>query len=152
MWVYDNVHRGATLLDLGCGSGLLALLKRKDVTLFGVDLAHECAAVACRNGYDGGSVADLTRLPFKDASFDYVVSLDVMGHIEFDLKDAAIAEMKRVLKPDGVTMHGIECLNRGKRKDYHEMTEDELRRFVEIDGHVGMEAEEQVRRRFAHFF
>src|SRR5205823_2787669 len=82
MWVYDNVRRGATVLDLGCGSGVLALLKRKAITLVGIDLSHECAAAARRNGYDETHTVDLKKLPFQNASFDYVVSLDVMGHIE----------------------------------------------------------------------
>ncbi|MGA9997372.1 MAG: class I SAM-dependent methyltransferase [Pyrinomonadaceae bacterium] len=151
-WVYDNVQRGSSVLDLGCGTGLLALLKRKGVTLTGVDISAQCALAARRNGYDATYVAQLTALPFPNASFDYVVSLDVFGHITFDEKDAALAEIKRVLKPDGVTLHGIECLDRSKRKDYDEMTEEELRRFVSVDGHVGMEDEKQIATRFRRFF
>lgn len=152
MWVYDNVRRDASVLDVGCGAGVLALLKRKDVKLFGVDLSAECAAAARRNGYDETHAGDLTRLPFQDASFDYVVSLDVLGHVEFDEKDAVLAEIRRVLKPDGVTLHGIETMNRELQKEYHEMSPDELRRFVQIDGHVGMEALPAIRERFARLF
>lgn len=152
MWVYDNVRRGANVLDAGCGSGLLALLKRKEVTLTGVDLSPECAAIARRNGYDATYATNLTSLPFADASFDYVVSLDVFGHLEFTQKDAVLREMSRVLKPDGVTLHGIECLDREKRKDYDEMNGDELRKFIQIDGHVGMESREQIEKRFSRLF
>src|SRR3982751_4526902 len=52
MWVYDNVRANSAVLDLGCGAGMLALLKRKGVTLAGVDLSDECVAAARRNGYD----------------------------------------------------------------------------------------------------
>ena len=83
MWVYDNVRAGSAVLDLGCGAGMLALLKRKQVTLTGVDLSEECALAARRNGYDLTCAAELTELPFQADSFDYVVSLDVLGHVEF---------------------------------------------------------------------
>ena len=86
MWVYDNVRANSHVLDLGCGAGMLALLKRKGVTLTGVDLSDECALAARRNGYDVSVSAELSRLPFADASFDYVVSLDVLGHVGFDEK------------------------------------------------------------------
>ena len=152
MWVYDNVRAGSTVLDLGCGAGMLALLKRKHVTLVGVDVSTECAKAARRNGYNATSTALLTRLPFPDHSFDYVVSLDVLGHVAFEEKDAVLTEIKRVLRPDGVTLHGIECTDRAGRQRPEEMSEEELRRFIEIDGHVGLEEEQEHAARFREFF
>ena len=52
MWIFDNVRAQSDVLELGCGAGMLALLKRKGVTLTGVDLSDECAMAARRNGYD----------------------------------------------------------------------------------------------------
>ena len=152
MWVYDNVRRGSLLLDLGCGEGMLALLKRKDVKLTGVDLSPEFAEIAMQNGYHEAHVAQLASLPFADASFDYVVSLDVIGHVGFDEKDAVIREIKRVLRPDGVTMHGIEVLNRSLHREYDSMSEEELRKFISVDGHIGLEDEEQNAERFRRYF
>ena len=152
MWVYDNVRPGSTVLDLGCGAGMLALLKRKGVTLIGVDLSSECARAAKRNGYDECFTAALSKLPFDDHTFDYVVSLDVIGHIAFEEKDEVLAEIRRVLHPEGVTMHGIECTDTSGRRRFEEMTQEQLKQFVEIDGHVGLEEEQQHAERFQRFF
>jgi cyclopropane fatty-acyl-phospholipid synthase-like methyltransferase len=152
MWVYDNVRAGSAVLDLGCGAGMLALLKRKGVTLAGVDLSPECALASRRNGYDLTCAAELTRLPFADDTFDYVASLDVLGHVGFGEKDAVLREVARVLRPGGVTLHGIECTDRRTQKSYDEMTEEELRRFVAVDGHVGLEEEQEHAARFRRFF
>ena len=152
MWIYDNVRRGSSVLDLGCGAGVLALLKRKNIFLTGIDISADCAAVAQRNGYDQAHTGNLMDLPFADQSVDYVVSLDVMGHIEFSEKDKVLGEIKRVLKPGGVTLHGVECMNREQQKDYGEMSDEELRRFISVDGHVGMEDEATNAMRFGRFF
>ncbi|MGZ5437134.1 MAG: class I SAM-dependent methyltransferase [Pyrinomonadaceae bacterium] len=152
MWVYDNVSAGATVLDLGCGEGVLALLKRKDVSLFGVDLSPELLAQARRNGYDEVYRADLSSLPFRADSFDYVVSLDVLGHVSFEEKPSVLREIKRVLKRDGVTMHGIESLDRDLHQDYDSMSGEKLARFVAIDGHVGLEDDEEIADRFRAVF
>lgn len=152
MWVYDNVRPGSSVLDLGCGAGLLALLRRKGVTLTAIDLSAECARAARGNGYDSSLVGTLSHLPFADASFDYVVSLDVLGHIGFEDKDAVLGEIKRVLRPDGVTMHGVECIDHAVQQSYEEMTQAELRHFIEVDGHVGLEEEEEHGARFQRFF
>jgi SAM-dependent methyltransferase len=140
------------VLDLGCGEGLLALLKRKDVHLAGVDLSADLVEMARRNGYDVARVGQLTELPFPDASFDYIVSLDVFGHIDFAGKDTVLAEIKRVLRPDGVTMHGIESLNLNLHPDYNSATNEDLVRFVKVDGHIGLESDEDIARRFKKFF
>jgi SAM-dependent methyltransferase len=152
MWIYDNVRRDSSLLDLGCGAGLLALLRRKNVSVTGLDISRDCAAVARSNGYTSALAGALTSLPFADSSFDYVVSLDVMGHVEFEEKDAVLGEIKRVLRPGGVTLHGVECMNREQQKDYHQMSEEELRHFVAVDGHVGMEDEAANVTRWSRFF
>jgi ubiquinone/menaquinone biosynthesis C-methylase UbiE len=152
MWVYDNVRAGSSVLDLGCGAGMLALLKRKEVSLIGVDLSSECALAAKRNGYDASYTCFLSQLPFPDDSFDYVVSLDVLGHVPFEDKDKVLMEVKRVLRPGGVTLHGIECTDVSGRRRFEEMSEEELRRFVAIDGHVGLEEEQQHAERFQNFF
>jgi ubiquinone/menaquinone biosynthesis C-methylase UbiE len=152
MWVYDNVRRGASVLDLGCGEGLLALLKRKDVYLAGVDLSPDLLGMARRNGYDVASLGELTELPFEDASFDYVVSLDVLGHVDFADKDAVLAEIKRVLRPDGVTLHGIESLDPKLHPDYQTASAEKLAEFIAVDGHIGLEADEDIARRFGKFF
>jgi SAM-dependent methyltransferase len=152
MWVYDNIRAGSTLLEIGCGAGMLALLKRKAVTLTGVDLSAACARAARLNGYDSAFAAELSSLPFPDASFDYVVSLDVLGHVGMEEKDAVLTEVKRVLRPGGVTMHGIECTDHSAQKTYDEMNAEELRRFISVDGHVGLEEEQEHADRFRKFF
>jgi ubiquinone/menaquinone biosynthesis C-methylase UbiE len=152
MWIYDNVRRGSSLLDLGCGEGLLALLKRKEVYLAGIDLSPELVDMATRNGYDDARVGQLTELPFADASFDYVVSLDVFGHVDFADKDALLAEIKRVLRPGGVTMHGIESLDPNLHPDYRTANPEKLAEFIAVDGHIGLESDEDIARRFANFF
>ena len=152
MWVYDNVRRGSSVLDLGCGEGMLALLKRKDVYLAGVDFSPELVSLARRNGYDVACTGSVTQLPFATASFDYVVSLDVLGHISFAEKDALLAEIRRVLKPGGVTMHGIETLNRELHGDYASMSDERLAHFIGIDGHIGLEVDEDIAARFRKFF
>jgi SAM-dependent methyltransferase len=151
MWIFDNVRPDSAVLDLGCGAGMLALLKRKGVALTGVDLSDECVAAARRNGYDETIRCALDALPFSDASFDYVVTMDVLGHIPAEQKDAVLAEIKRVLRADGVTMHGIECTDLEARR-YEEMSPEELRRFIAIDGHVGLEEEQEHAARFERFF
>ena len=148
-WIYRNVNPNSRVLDFGCGSGTLAILKSKGCRITGIDYSKKALEIAKKiNNYDSvfcGSIFEFDQHP---KSFDYIVSLDVFGHIPFDEKDAVIQELKKYLKEGGVMLHGIECGN----VNYDEMTEDELRAFVEIDGHVGMENKEININRFKKFF
>jgi SAM-dependent methyltransferase len=85
----------ARILDLGCGSGSLrSQLEGRNV--FGVDLdPHELARTPALRGV----VAMSNRLPFRDSSFDLVISNHSMEH--FADASGAIAEIGRVLAPGG---------------------------------------------------
>jgi ubiquinone/menaquinone biosynthesis C-methylase UbiE len=132
MWVYDNVRAGSQLLHVGCGAGTLALLKRKGVTITGVDSSREFALAARRNGYDASFQADPGLLPFPGQSFDYVVSFGLLDALAATEEESLLAEMKRVLRSDGVSLHGIECSNAATGTD-HRM------RFLKVFQHAAIE-------------
>jgi SAM-dependent methyltransferase len=65
---------------------------------------------------------DATRLPFPDATFDVVITSEVLEHITDD--SAAIAEMSRVLRPGGRFAASVparlpETINWKLSDDYH---------------------------------
>lgn len=88
---------GASLLDVGCGGGLLAPHVR-GYRHVGVDLSASALAVAARHGVEVVR-ADAAALPFADASFDVVVAGEVLEHVE-DL-EGTVDEALRVLTPGG---------------------------------------------------
>lgn len=102
---------GTHLLDLGCGRGEVALhaaLRGARVTA--VDYSPDCVRLTQdakrflppdRAASVAVSLADATALPFPDETFDRVTALDVVEHLYPWQLDAAMAEMRRVLKPDG---------------------------------------------------
>ncbi|HVF21678.1 MAG TPA: hypothetical protein VM941_01325, partial [Pyrinomonadaceae bacterium] len=65
---------------------------------------------------------------------------------------AVLAEIKRVLRPDGVTMHGVESHDRNLHPDYQTASAEKLAQFIAVDGHIGLEADEDIARRFGKFF
>lgn len=87
----------ATLLDLGCGGGLLAPQIR-GYRHVGVDLSASALAIAAGHGIETVQ-ADVADLPFEDATFDVVVAGEILEHVD-DL-DATVAEAARVLRPAG---------------------------------------------------
>src|SRR3954466_1227700 len=92
------------LLDAGCGSGgMLAKLRREfpEAELTGID-ESEHAIELCRARNTGARLvrAGVHELPFPDAAFDVVLSLDVWVNAGVD--DALAAhETRRVLRPGG---------------------------------------------------
>lgn len=90
----------ATLLDLGCGGGVLAARVR-GYHHVGVDLVASALAVAARAGVLPVR-ADAARLPFPDAAFDAVAAGELLEHV--DDADAVVAEICRVLAPGGTVV------------------------------------------------
>jgi ubiquinone/menaquinone biosynthesis C-methylase UbiE len=96
---------GQRILDLACGTGTLALAiteREPGVTVIGVDGDPEMLARA-RAKAPGVQFDEALaqELPYEDASFDAVVTSLFLHHLTRDLKQAALAEVARVLRPGG---------------------------------------------------
>ena len=87
------------LLDVGCGTGLLArALAERDWTVTGIDISEDQLRLARSRGVDV-QLADAHQLPFADGSFDAAVSFFI--HTDVDDFPLALRETARVLRPDG---------------------------------------------------
>ena len=105
---YERLHipPGSRLLDVGCGSGQLALMAAKDgLYVTGVDIAGNLIDRArSRAQAEGLTVrfeeADAEALPFADGSFDAVASL--IGAMFAPRPELVAQELLRVCKPGGI--------------------------------------------------
>lgn len=91
---------GETVLDVGCGTGYFtrALAHKVDGDVMGVDIKLEWVTHAHRRDHKTASygVADGRDLPYRDNSFDLVVSITALCFI--DEEHSAIKEMVRVAR------------------------------------------------------
>ena len=96
------------ILDLGCGYGnVTKFLEKRGDTIVGLDLGG-----LFYRPYISKKLSflksDALHIPFRDDTFDSVISLDVIEHIDDDL--SFVREVNRVLKPEGLAI--IETPNR----------------------------------------
>jgi ubiquinone/menaquinone biosynthesis C-methylase UbiE len=105
-----GIVAGETVLDVGCGTGTLALAARRRVgasgSVYGIDASEEminrARAKSARRGLPVTfEVAAAQLLPFADATFDVVLCSLAVHHLPEDARAGALAEMRRVLKPEG---------------------------------------------------
>lgn len=101
-----SILEGEKVLDIGSGPGFLAAALAEATgpsgDVVGVDISQQMvdrAASKSPHSWLSYEVADATALPFKDNSFDVVVSTQVAEYIP-DI-DAFCSEVFRVLKPKG---------------------------------------------------
>lgn len=93
--------RRPRILEIGCGSGALLHDLQSNNTVYGMDVADAALKICRERGLDCVSMGDVTALPYVDSSFDTVIAVDVLEHI--DDEAAAVREINRVLKP-GATL------------------------------------------------
>jgi tellurite methyltransferase len=117
IYLFDQLLRGrfdrrSRVLDAGCGDGRNSIyLLRRGFTCFAID--RDAAAIEqmrARAGrfaphlpLDNFCTGDIAQLPWADASMDAVVCSAVL-HFSADVSqfDRSVAEMWRVLAPDGM--------------------------------------------------
>lgn len=105
-----RLQPGEAVLDVGCGTGTLALIAKERVgdtgRVYGIDpgprqIARARSKAARRGANIDLRVGVIEQLPFPDQSFDVVLSTMMMHHLPDDLKRRGLAEIARVLKPGG---------------------------------------------------
>ena len=101
---------GDIVLDVGCGTGTLAILARRRVgasgSVFGIDASAEMIARAKGKARRAGievqfEAASAQALPFPDGSFDVVLATLMLHHLGRNGRRTLAGEMRRVIKPDG---------------------------------------------------
>jgi len=100
--------RDKTCLYLGCGAETSTVLfALKGAKVWALDLAVEALRrqklMAVANGTDARThavVSSCDALPFRDESFDVVIGIGILHHLQHDL-DTPCAEVARVLRRDG---------------------------------------------------
>ncbi len=105
--VGERLRTARRVLDAGCGTGgTLAWWHRVAVDPdraegTGIDLSPEATGLAARRGLPRLGRASVSALPFPDAAFDGVLSLDVIYHLDVADDRRALGEIARVVRPGG---------------------------------------------------
>ena len=105
-----RVEAGESVLDVGCGTGSLAIAAKGRVgslgRVHGIDASAAMVARATKKARKRGidvlfEQAVAEALPFPDAQFDVVLSTVMLHHLSRDARRACAREMWRVVKPGG---------------------------------------------------
>ncbi len=89
-------------VDIGCGTGYTAMALESDWRTVGIDISREALHFCQGRGLKRlcQSDCDFLSLPFKTGTFDLILALDVIEHVEDDV--GALAECSRILKAGGL--------------------------------------------------
>ena len=108
--VYDLLKgpKGERILDLATGTGRVSVgLAERGLPIMGVDLTWKMLELAKQKATEKGlnnisfHVANALKLPFKDTTFDKVVSTRFFHILPFAMQKEIVQEMTRILKPGG---------------------------------------------------
>lgn len=105
-----GLREGERVLDVGCGTGTLAIAAKQHVgksgVVVGIDASPAMIERAKRKADTVGvdvsfQTAIVEALPFPDASFDVVFNTLMLHHLPRPAREQCAREMRRVLRPGG---------------------------------------------------
>lgn len=106
----SELREGERVLDIGCGTGTLALLlkqKYPEAQVVGLDPDPRALARAGRKAERASASVQFDQgyanaLSYADSSFDHVYSTYMFHHLESAQREQMLREVRRVLKPGGI--------------------------------------------------
>jgi ubiquinone/menaquinone biosynthesis C-methylase UbiE len=131
-----EIKSGFRVLDIGCGTGSLAVLIKKshpEVEVIGVDPDPAALSISERKANRAGLSIEFDRgfsdhLSYPDASFDRVFSSFMFHHLEPSERAATLREIGRVLKSGG-SLHLLDFAPRDGKSHRHHRSPHEDSRF-----------------------
>ncbi|HEY0727973.1 MAG TPA: class I SAM-dependent methyltransferase [Pyrinomonadaceae bacterium] len=117
-----NLQPSESILDIGCGCGLMALQLRdfldSDGRYTGVDIHGPsikwCANHITQPNFHFAQISDL-KLPYEAQSFDVILVKSVFTHLRPEEVDGCLSEVERLLKPNGRCLASFFLLNDEQR-------------------------------------
>ncbi len=103
---------GEKVLEIGFGTGLAFLnLAEKYKEIHGIDLTADIIKVAIAFQEIGVTTylknGNILDLPYPDNTFDTVLLISILEHLQPGEQDQAFSEISRVLKPHGQVVYGV---------------------------------------------
>jgi len=126
------------ILDAGCGYGHLTGFLKPWGQVYMVDADAGAVDFCCRNQSRLVQQALANKLPFKDNTFDFIFSLDLIEHTRDDL--SVMRELYRVLRPGGIlfiTVPAFMCLwgpHDEKNEHFHRYSKKDIIRITKESG------------------
>jgi len=100
--ILDRVenYTKAGILELGAGAGVFTQqFRNKDANVISIDISHTLVKKAImKDGVTKAVVGDVEGMPFPDESFDAVIGVSILHHLDIV---RALKEIKRVVKKGG---------------------------------------------------
>lgn len=136
-----SLCKGKKVLDAACGEGYGSnMISDVAESVIGIDISKEAVENA-KKKYDKSNLeyinASVEKLPLENESVDVVVSFETIEHVNKDIQNSFINEIKRVLKKDGILiMSSPDKKNYSDipnfNNEYHvcEMYRDEFKEFL----------------------
>jgi len=95
-----DLEKNSTLADFGCGPGRHYEVLSKYGNVLCVDNNKEALEACKKRGIKETLLADVTKTGIKSESLDVICAMDLMEHLEDDLK--FLKDARRILKKDGI--------------------------------------------------
>lgn len=100
-----SLKNNSRILDAGCGTGGNMKILARFGNVIGIDNSPEAIKFCKKRCFENIQLKNIENTGFSDNSFDLIVALDILEHLENDVE--ALKEFHRILKEDGYILISV---------------------------------------------